>query len=421
MHSSLPKRITALSTKCILPVLVLALLPSLVLAAADAVCVSCHEGKAFTTGKNGSKVAVPFARTDLRDSVHRDVRCVECHRDASVLPHQKVLSAVDCARCHSEAGRQFGRSVHGVALNRGDKEAPSCVTCHGRGHRTYGVSDPRSAMFRANLVKECIRCHTDAQVQEHHKLPSPEVIKAYEKSVHGRQLKEGKPVQVAVCTDCHGSHLVLGPKEAESKTNRANIPEVCGRCHGQIYNEYKVSIHGRALKEGKLESPGCTDCHGEHTLTLVNDPKAPVYQANVAATCSGCHENQRIIRKFGLPSGRYSTYAGSFHGVALKYGNLMAASCTSCHEVHRILPASEAESSVSPQNVPRTCGKCHPGMRDAVSIGKVHVEAKKESSLGMYYVRKFYVWFIGGLMALFLCYIALDVYGGMRRRRRDGQ
>ena len=141
-------------------------------------------------------------------------------------------------------------------------------------------------------------------MQKSHKLPSSDVIKAYEKSVHGRLFKEGKPVQVALCTDCHGSHLILRPENPESKVNRMNIPEVCGRCHGEIYNEYKVSIHGRALKEGKRESPGCTDCHGEHTLTLVTDPKAPVYQANVAATCAGCHENQKIIGKYGLPSGR---------------------------------------------------------------------------------------------------------------------
>jgi hypothetical protein len=419
MDSNLRERTFTLSARCAVSLVAFLLLPLSLAVAADSACISCHEGKAFTVNKDGSKEAVPFSRTDLPESVHRGIRCIECHDDAAFVPHQKPLSRVDCGRCHGEAGRQFGKSVHGMALKRGDKDAPSCTSCHGDGHRVYGVSDPRSAMFRANLVRECVRCHTDAGVQKSHKLPSPDVIKAYEKSVHGRLLKEGKPVQVALCTDCHGVHLILRPKDPESRVNRMNIPEVCGRCHAQIYNEYKVSIHGRALKEGKLESPGCTDCHGEHTLTLVTDPKAPVYQANVAATCAGCHENRKIIQKYGLPSGRYSSYVGSFHGVSVQYGNLMAANCTSCHEVHRILPASEAESSISPQNLSRTCGKCHPAMKEATSIGRIHVEAKKESSLGMYYVRRFYLWFIGGLMVLFLCYIALDIYGGIKRRRDD--
>jgi hypothetical protein len=55
-------------------------------------------------------------------------------------------------------------------------------------------------------------------------------------------------------------------------------------------------------------------------------------------------------------------------------------------------------------------------MKNLASIGKVHVEASKESSLGMYYVRRFYTWFIGLLMLFFICYIALDVYGRVKRR-----
>ncbi len=412
--------IVTLSLASVLALLALVLLPPPVMGAPDSACISCHEGKAFRAGEGGRKAPIPFSGTDIRESIHRNLKCTECHDDATSLPHRKPPGKVACDRCHSEAGNQYWRSVHGQALKRGDRDAPSCASCHGAGHRMYGVSDPRSAMFKANLVRECVRCHTDAEVQKTHKLPSSDMIKAYQKSVHGRLLKEGESVQAALCTDCHGAHLILGPKDPESRVNRANIPGVCGRCHSQVYNEYKVSIHGRALREGKSESPGCTDCHGEHTLTVVNDPKAPVYQANVAATCAGCHENQRIIRKYGLPPDRYSSYVGSFHGVAVKYGDLMAANCTSCHEVHRILPAAEAESSISPQNLPRTCGKCHPAMKDATVIGKVHVEAKRESSLGMYYVRRFYMWFIGGLMVLFLCYIALDVYGGVRRRR-NGQ
>jgi hypothetical protein len=55
-------------------------------------------------------------------------------------------------------------------------------------------------------------------------------------------------------------------------------------------------------------------------------------------------------------------------------------------------------------------------MKNVTSIGKVHVEATKGSSLGMYYVRNFYTWFIGLLMLLFVGYIVLDVYGRVKRR-----
>jgi hypothetical protein len=392
--------------------------PTYVFAVQDSACITCHE-KTAASSKTAENRAIRYSGAELKDSVHRVVHCVECHHDASTYPHKSASKPVDCSRCHGDVARQYERSVHGVAANKGDKDAPRCTSCHGDGHHIYGVSDPRSPMSRSRLVRECVRCHTDARVEKTHNLPSPELIKAYENSVHGRLAQLGGRTQVALCSDCHGVHLILNPKDPESRMNRANIPSVCGRCHVQIYNEYKVSIHGRALARGNLESPGCTDCHGEHTLAMVTDPAAPVFRANVAKTCAGCHENQTIIAKYGLPSDRYSSYSGSFHGIAIKYGNLSAANCTSCHEIHRILPSSEAESSVSVQNLPRTCGKCHPGMRDVAAIGRIHVEATKGSSTGMYIVRRFYRWFIGVLMVLFLGYIVLDVYGRISRRRRN--
>ncbi|MGD0232983.1 MAG: cytochrome c3 family protein [Syntrophorhabdales bacterium] len=386
----------------------------LLAAVKDSACISCHEKPANRETKEDKKEVVHFSRQELNDSVHKSLGCLECHTDISTLPHKKALERVDCARCHQEASLQFGRGIHGVALKRADKDAPSCTSCHGN-HRILRISDQRSPVNRANQVMLCARCHTDVEVQKKHNLPSG-MVKAYENSVHGRFLKEGSAARAAVCSDCHRAHLILGPKDPDSSTNRVNMGEVCGRCHVQIYNEYKVSIHGKALKEGKMESPTCTDCHGEHTLTLVNDPQARVYAKNIPTTCAKCHENQEIIRKYRLPSDRYSSYVGSFHGVAMKYGNVTAANCTSCHETHRILPATDPESSINEQNLPRTCGKCHPTMKNVTSIGKVHVEATKGSSLGMYYVRNFYTWFIGLLMLLFVGYIVLDVYGRVKRR-----
>jgi hypothetical protein len=257
------------------------------------------------------------------------------------------------------------------------------------------------------LPVNCSQCHG-------------EVGRVYEKGLHATRLRGGQKTAPS-CSQCHGSHRILSHTDTASRAYRSHIPELCGQCHGQILNEYNTSIHGRALREGRMESPACSDCHGEHSVNDVKNPQAAVYAANIAQTCAKCHESQKVIGKYDLPSRRYASYSSSFHGVAIKYGNLNAANCTSCHEVHRILPAAEVDSSVSPQNLPRTCGKCHPGMKQATSIGKVHVEAKKESSPGMYYVQRFYIWFIGGLMVLFLSYIALDIYGGLRRRKRNGR
>jgi hypothetical protein len=106
----------------------------------------------------------------------------------------------------------------------------------------------------------------------------------------------------------------------------------------------------------------------------------------------------------------------SFHGIAHKYGEMVVADCASCHGYHDILPSSDPRSSINPKNIPQTCGKCHKGASENFAKGKVHVEATKESSMGVYIVRTFYTWFIGILGILFAIYIVLDVLG--RRRRR---
>ena len=378
----------------------------------DMSCIPCHSGKTIETNTGTTKGPPLITSRDMAGSVHARIGCLACHRDISNLPHEKNLSKVDCGVCHEKAGRQFDRGVHGSAFKKGDKDAPSCASCHGA-HHVLPVSDAKSPVHRENLLPLCSRCHTDVDIQKTHGLPSDH-IKAYEKSVHGRLLKEGRSVRAAVCTDCHGSHLILGHSERESNTNKINIAGVCGRCHVQEYNEYRLSIHGKALQKGALESPGCTDCHGEHTLMVVKDPKAGVYVKNVPATCARCHEDQTIIKKYRLPSDRYSSYMGSFHGVAMQYGNITAANCTSCHEVHRILPAADPESSVHHEKPEQDLREVPPGDERSCRLRQDPRGGEKESSRGMYYVRKFYTWFIGILMALFMGYIVLDVYGGCK-------
>ena len=154
----------------------------------DASCISCHEGQVFKGTPGRETVPQRLMKTGLRDSVHRTIACIDCHRDAAPLPHRRPPAKVDCSGCHEEAARQFGRSVHGAAFRRGDKDAPSCASCHGE-HHILPASDRRSTVSTGNLVILCARCHTDAEVQKTHQLPSSDLIRAYENSVHGRLLR----------------------------------------------------------------------------------------------------------------------------------------------------------------------------------------------------------------------------------------
>jgi hypothetical protein len=170
------------------------------------------------------------------------------------------------------------------------------------------------------------------------------------------------------------------------------------------------------MEQGEMDAPVCTDCHGEHTITRVIERDSKVSLLNTPKTCSSCHEDERVAARYGLVTKRYTTYLASFHGVANKFGDTFVANCASCHGVHDILPESDPKSSINKANLPYTCGKCHPGASENFARGKIHVQATRENSPGVYFVRQFYIWFIGILMVCFVVYVLLDTFGKYRRR-----
>ena len=145
-------------------------------------------------------------------------------------------------------------------------------------------------------------------------------LAGYWTSGHGKALKERGETRVAVCVDCHGSHDVLKPNEATSKTNPMNVPDTCSTCHAdnklmsefdlpvQLVDEYRRSVHGEMLLERHdAGAPTCATCHGNHAA-------APPGFASVGAVCGQCH--QHAAQHF---AGSIHAQQESFHG------------CVQCH------------------------------------------------------------------------------------------
>jgi nitrate/TMAO reductase-like tetraheme cytochrome c subunit len=211
------------------------------------------------------------------------------------------------------------------------------------------------------------------------------------------------------CLDCHAGTAAEHP---------ARLPAVdCGFCHPEEQAEYAQSVHGAARAAGNPDVPTCASCHGGHTVAAARDPASRVAPRNLPQTCASCHEEERLASRYGMSAHRYATYLDSYHGVVNRYGEAAVANCASCHGVHDIRPSSDPASSIHPDNLGRTCGACHPGAEAGLAGVKIHVEATPESSRGMYYVRTFYLYFTGLLVLCFAAYIAVDVYGFLRRRK----
>lgn len=343
----------------------------------NADCLACHGDPSLeTTAPDGTKRSLFVDEAQYSASIHGRNRCTSCHLDIVEVPHPDGFrpKAVSCAQCHRLETGIYLVSDHGMAVHQGVEEAASCKDCHGATHSLLDSRNTASPVYRANITKTCGRCHGNIQEMRKFHLRQDDPVASYETSVHGIALLTKQAQTAAVCTDCHGSHDLHRSTNPASKLYWRNVPVTCGKCHENVERTYIHSVHGKALTEGVRDTPVCTDCHGEHAISAVKMPGSRVSPENVPETCAQCHAARRIVTQYKLPPDVMSTYTQSFHGLALKGGNPTVANCASCHGVHDILPSSDPLSSVNPQDLPQTCGKCHPGIgtRLAAEFFKVH-------------------------------------------------
>lgn len=317
-------------------------------------CDICHAKPDFKRVlKSHRTQSLYVTQAQIDSSVHKGRRCADCHVDVTEIPHTRPPQPVNCTQCH----------------------------------------------YQGNTVGA----------------PQGDIYQEYKESVHGQALAAGKPGAPA-CQDCHGSHEVRGHLDPRSQVTRASITQVCGRCHLETYTQYRTSIHGVGLEQGKPDVPTCTGCHQEHGIRSHLDPRSSTYAANVSATCSVCHGAEGIVGKYGISAVQVGTYEESFHGVAIRFGMRTVANCASCHGIHDIRPPEDPASSVNLANIPRTCGKCHAGANVNYAIGKIHVEPTNPEAGIVYWVSSFFKWLTILTVCGLVVHIVLDLTRQLRSR-----
>ena len=365
-------------------------------------CLACHAQSGFAVQDRPLVVDAASFRT----SAHGPLNCTVCHVDATEVPHADHLQPVDmettCGACHGDAIAAYQHSVHGGAGAEGAHGAATCTDCHGSIHALKPHTDPDSIAHWSKLATTCGRCHGNAEMAEQFHIPVVRPVEAYLGSVHARRVAAGE--RGAVCADCHGAHDIRAGSDRDSSTGRLRISTTCGRCHPEVLATYQESVHGVALARGNPDVPVCTDCHGEHRILGAGESGSPVFAANVPGeTCGRCHGDARLSSKYGLATGNVAAFQDSFHGLALRAGQVRVANCASCHGVHDIRPSSDPRSHVNPANLPATCGKCHPGAGRLFALGPVHSPTGSTGAWAVSWVRTIYLWLIGltiGFMAV---------------------
>ncbi|MDP8208934.1 MAG: cytochrome c3 family protein [Candidatus Electryonea clarkiae] len=360
-------------------------------------CANCHPG----------------TKEKFDGSVHEGLflagtmNCLSCHRTHQVMDANEVED-FGCGRCHEDSEKEYRTSVHRLARLHGDEIAATCADCH-EGHHILPPADPDSPVNHFNIPNTCGNCHTNETVITADYVRLPISLPNYEESIHGAGWKEGKAT--AVCSDCHGSHLLQSASNHESKINKINLANTCGQCHLKIAEEYKQSVHGRALAHGITDSPSCTDCHDEHLIYATDDPRSAVNPSNQAdETCGKCHSDPEMAARYGLPEAVIESYQDSYHGWAIGRGGKTVASCEDCHNTHSIGSRLDPESSIHPDNVVATCGRCHENSNPKFAASYTHILARGKMMIHDW-VRIIYLWLIGGVLGgMFVHNLVIFIY-----------
>ena len=261
-------------------------------------CLICHGNPGFEVqAPDGTKRSLYVDKDKFQHSVHGPRDCVDCHTNITSAPHEPVPVQVSCVNCHEALWKQaqdegktkenatlglvasqitkFMASVHAQPSNVDQSRTnATCYNCH-EPHYVYPPETPEWQTWRLNLPNTCGKCHA----QE---------LAAYSTSIHGVLVLQGHLPVAPTCADCHTSHEIADP---DLPATQLVITRKCGSCHTEQLRTYLSTYHGQVNTLGYAYTAKCFDCHGNHTIQLVNDPRSSVYADNRLATCRKCHAN----------------------------------------------------------------------------------------------------------------------------------
>lgn len=367
-------------------------------------CLMCHEDNSLTTVRNGKTVSLFVEKSIIGKSVHKNVTCASCHKDAAVaeFPHADKLKEVNCGDCHKEAQYQYFGGIHGQAKKLGAPYAPDCKECHGN-HDVLPSSNTKSKTYKMNIPILCGNCHKEgAPVARIYNITEHNIVENYSQGIHGKGLYEQGLIVTATCNDCHENHLVLPHTSPNSSINTNKIARTCMKCHVKIEEVHKKVIKQELWESSPGAVPSCSKCHPPHKVTVadvaenisdkiclkchtnqdvyktVNNEKVSLYvdvtefsmSVHRNISCTKCHTD--VSNKLERPCETAkqvdcsnchvevaNVYFNSDHGKAFLAKKADAPFCTDCHGKHVIKSRYDDTAPTYRANIPENCGKCH--------------------------------------------------------------
>jgi cytochrome b subunit of formate dehydrogenase len=210
-------------------------------------CAVCHQHPSETY--RGSVHALARGQGDAAAAT-----CQDCHGSHAILsprgldsPVQRARLAATCGSCHPDEAAQVEQSVHGQALARGEREAPTCTDCHAE----HQIEQLRVISPIKLSQQICSRCHASERINTKYRLPSDR-LETFLESYHGLSARFGS-TRAANCASCHGSHLIVSSTDPRSTIHPNQLTQTCGQCHpGANENFASGRIHANGASDADL-------------------------------------------------------------------------------------------------------------------------------------------------------------------------
>lgn len=363
-----------------------------------AACTDCHQANNVPVSTEMADAAIQgglFAQ----EAVNNDY-CLACHSQPDLT--MQFVNGDEVSLTIDEAG--LHDSVHGAGNEWQELQCTDCHTDYTYPHEPVTAVSYRQYQLNQNNL--CQSCH------------EVEFSKALN-SVHSEALVEGN-LDAAMCTDCHSPHDMPVPDEPRERIN-----ETCQQCHSTIFDEYATSVHGEALiGEGNEDVPSCVNCHGVHDI---QSPTTATFRVNSPHLCADCHADEELMSQYEVSTDVFETYVADFHGTtALLFestgeenAELNEAVCYDCHGVHNIQSVDAPNAHIK-ENLLETCQQCHPDATENFPASWTsHYKPSLENYTLVYLVELFYSIVIPVTVGFFAFMVAVDVYGRIRRKRKQ--
>jgi hypothetical protein len=311
-------------------------------------CLRCHGKESFSRkAANGEERDLHVDAEKFESSVHGTRDCVNCHKDIVKTKHLKGIDRkVGCVKCHQDLWAE--------AQQAGTEEE----------HQRLGV-----------VVDQ---------------------IESYMGSIHARPNIDDQSRTNATCYDCHDAHTVTPIDSHVGANGRLTVPEVCGRCHTEVLETYKASVHGQEIAAGNANAAVCIDCHTTHNI---EEPHNGSSRVAITENCGNCHQDH------------LDSYLGTYHGKVTRLGYGETAKCYDCHGSHEARRLDDEASRMHVSNRLQTCQTCHPEATEGYVTFQPHGTTHDFERFPQIWVAsKFMIGLLLGTFAFFWLHSALWYY-----------